>query len=117
MDLASLFCMIGRHGPAVALAVIAMVSMVAGFIIYRTVRGKRRKATAGATSTDSDSRDAGAETLIPLDQEPEPEPSPEVLRITADSTGTDSDETLKPASCCSLLVREFTYILIYIIIS
>lgn len=115
VDLASLFCMIGRHGPAVALAVIAMVSMVAGFIIYRTVRGKRRKATAGATSTDSDSWDAGAETLIPPDQEPEP--SPEVLRITADSTGTDSDETLKPASCCSLLVREFTYNLIYIIIS
>lgn len=46
VDLASLFCMIGRHGPAVALAVIAMVSVLAGFIIYRTVRGKRRKATA-----------------------------------------------------------------------
>lgn len=46
-DLAQLFCMIGRHAPAVAVAVIAMVSVVAGFIIYRTVKGKRRKAAAG----------------------------------------------------------------------
>ncbi|CAJ1071257.1 enolase-phosphatase E1 [Xyrichtys novacula] len=57
MDLASLFCMIGRHGPAVAVAVIAMVSVLAGFIIYRTVRGKRRKATAA----DSDDETPGAE--------------------------------------------------------
>ncbi|XP_037121213.1 titin isoform X2 [Syngnathus acus] len=42
VDLASLFCMIGRHGPAVALAVFAMVSVLAGFVIYRTVRGRRR---------------------------------------------------------------------------
>ncbi|XP_077398718.1 uncharacterized protein stbd1 [Vanacampus margaritifer] len=50
-DLASLFCMIGRHGPAVALAVFAMVSVLAGFVIYRTVRGRRKKkkATAGET--------------------------------------------------------------------
>ncbi|XP_061148517.1 microtubule-associated protein futsch isoform X1 [Syngnathus typhle] len=50
VDLASLFCMIGRHGPAVALAVFAMVSVLAGFVIYRTVRGRRRgrkKATPG----------------------------------------------------------------------
>ncbi|XP_037548190.1 uncharacterized protein stbd1 [Nematolebias whitei] len=46
-DLAQLFCMIGRHGPAVAVAVMAMVSVVAGFIIYRSVKGKRRKAAAG----------------------------------------------------------------------
>lgn len=44
VDLASLFCMIGHHGPAVALAVVAVVSVVAGLVIYRTVRGKRRKA-------------------------------------------------------------------------
>ncbi|XP_077353896.1 uncharacterized protein stbd1 [Festucalex cinctus] len=49
-DLASLFCMIGRHGPAVALAVFAMVSVLAGFVIYRTVRGRRKKkAPAGET--------------------------------------------------------------------
>ncbi|XP_034566349.1 enolase-phosphatase E1 [Notolabrus celidotus] len=59
MDLASLFCMIGRHGPAVAVAVIAMVSVLAGFIIYRTVRGKRRKATA--TGADSDGHPPGEE--------------------------------------------------------
>ncbi|XP_044030272.1 uncharacterized protein stbd1 [Siniperca chuatsi] len=59
VDLASLFCMIGRHGPAVALAVIAMLSVLAGFIIYRNVRGKRRKATAAAA--DSDSKTPGAE--------------------------------------------------------
>ncbi|XP_074547170.1 uncharacterized protein stbd1 [Halichoeres trimaculatus] len=57
MDLASLFCMIGRHGPAVVVAVLAMVSLLAGFIIYRTVRGKRRKATAA----DSDGKPPGAE--------------------------------------------------------
>nr|XP_057920832.1 uncharacterized protein stbd1 [Doryrhamphus excisus] len=45
VDLASLFCMIGRHGPAVALAVFAVVSVLAGFVIYRTVRGKRRRKT------------------------------------------------------------------------
>nr|XP_004538449.1 starch-binding domain-containing protein 1 [Maylandia zebra] len=104
VDLASLFCMIGRHGPAVALAVIAMVSMVAGFIIYRTVRGKRRKATAGATSTDSDSRDAGAETLIPPDQEPEP--SPEVLRITADSTVVKAEGCLDVEEDTALNIRH-----------
>ncbi|XP_057675040.1 uncharacterized protein stbd1 [Corythoichthys intestinalis] len=51
VDLASLFCMIGRHGPAVALAVFALVSVLAGFVIYRTVRGRRRrkKATEGET--------------------------------------------------------------------
>ncbi|KAL7376187.1 hypothetical protein ABVT39_002754 [Epinephelus coioides] len=67
MDLASLFCMIGRHGPAVALAVIAIVSVLAGFIIYRTVRGKRRKATAG----DGDSGSPGAEkdaSVIPPEE-------------------------------------------------
>ncbi|XP_054468348.1 uncharacterized protein stbd1 [Anoplopoma fimbria] len=54
VDLASLFCMIGRHGPAVALAVIAMVSVLAALVIYRTVRGKRRKATAEAAAADGD---------------------------------------------------------------
>ncbi|XP_063334882.1 uncharacterized protein stbd1 [Pelmatolapia mariae] len=104
VDLASLFCMIGRHGPAVALAVIAMVSVVAGFIIYRTVRGKRRKATAGATSTDSDSRDAGAETPIPPDQEPEP--SPEVLRISADSTVVKAEGSLDVKEDTALKIRH-----------
>ncbi|XP_024155491.1 uncharacterized protein stbd1 [Oryzias melastigma] len=47
VDLGSLFCMIGRHGPAVAVAVIAVVSVLAGFIIYRNVKGKRRKAADG----------------------------------------------------------------------
>ncbi|KAM8828819.1 uncharacterized protein stbd1 [Spinachia spinachia] len=46
VDLASLFCMIGRHGPAVALAVVTVVLVLAGLVIYRTVRGKRRKAAA-----------------------------------------------------------------------
>lgn len=61
MDLASLFCMIGRHGPAVALAVVAILSVLAGFIIYRTVRGKRRKATAAAAAADGDSKSPGVE--------------------------------------------------------
>ncbi|XP_023194656.1 starch-binding domain-containing protein 1 [Xiphophorus maculatus] len=79
MDLASLFCMIGRHGPAVAVAVIAMVSVVAGFIIYRTVKGKRRKAEAGPGAGDvsggsgsSSSQGATRDAV-----QPEKEPSPE----------------------------------------
>ncbi|XP_035523515.1 uncharacterized protein stbd1 [Morone saxatilis] len=86
MDLASLFCMIGRHGPAVALAVIAMVSVLAGFIIYRTVRGKRRKATAAAG--DGDGRSAGAERDAAMVQS-----SPEESRSSVESTDM-SDEGL-----------------------
>lgn len=81
MDLASLFCMIGRHGPAVAVAVIAMVSVLAGFIIYRTVRGKRRKATAAAA--DGDSKGPGAERDASVIR-PSPE---EPRRCSAESTG------------------------------
>lgn len=60
MDLASLFCMIGRHGPAVALAVFAVVSVLAGIYIYRNVRRKRRKVVAdeGAVSSAEEDRDA-----------------------------------------------------------
>lgn len=47
-DLSTLFCMIGRHGPAVAMFIIAMLSVLAAFIIYRTLRGQRRKASAAA---------------------------------------------------------------------
>lgn len=52
MDLASFFCMIGRHGPAVALAVVAVVTVLAGFYIYRTVTGRRRKAACGEEDGD-----------------------------------------------------------------
>lgn len=60
MDLASLFCMIGRHGPAVALAVFAVVSVLAGIYIYRNVRRKRRKVVAdeGVVSSAEEDRDA-----------------------------------------------------------
>ncbi|XP_051794623.1 uncharacterized protein stbd1 isoform X2 [Acanthochromis polyacanthus] len=70
MDLASLFCMIGRHGPAVALAVIAVVSVLAGFVLYRTVRGKRRKARAGGDGSSGEERDAG---LVQTEEPEEPE--------------------------------------------
>lgn len=79
VDLASLFCMIGRHGPAVALAVIAMVSVLAGFIIYRTVRGKRRKATAA----DDDSQSPGEERDGSVVQQSPEEP----YHSSAESTG------------------------------
>lgn len=60
MDLASFFCMIGRHGPAVALAVVAVVTVLAGFYIYRTVKGRRRTAACddGAASSGEEDRDA-----------------------------------------------------------
>uniref|UniRef100_A0A3B5LMS5 Starch-binding domain-containing protein 1 n=1 Tax=Xiphophorus couchianus TaxID=32473 RepID=A0A3B5LMS5_9TELE len=95
MDLASLFCMIGRHGPAVAVAVIAMVSVVAGFIIYRTVKGKRRKAEAGPGAGDvsggsgsSSSQGATRDAV-----QPEKEPSPErEARSRVESTGTVTED-------------------------
>ncbi|KAK5851795.1 hypothetical protein PBY51_023322 [Eleginops maclovinus] len=83
MDLASLFCMIGRHGPAVALAVIAMVSMLAGFVIYRTVRGKRRKAPAA----DGDGKSPGEERDAAVIQEQ----SPGEDRSCVESTGVNDD--------------------------
>ncbi|XP_030006232.1 uncharacterized protein stbd1 [Sphaeramia orbicularis] len=87
MDLASLFCMISRHGPAVALAVIAMVSVVAGFIIYRTVRGKRRKAKAEAA--DGDGHGGGAAEadvgLSPTDG----------FRGSTDGSDEDSSDVIK----------------------
>lgn len=81
MDLASLFCMIGRHGPAVVVAVLAMVSLLAGFIIYRTVRGKRRKATAA----DSDGKPPGAERDAAVIQ-PNPEEKHSPVRATGKET-------------------------------
>ncbi|KAG8010834.1 hypothetical protein GBF38_010105, partial [Nibea albiflora] len=84
MDLASLFCMIGRHGPAVALAVIAMMSVLAGFVIYRTVRGKRRKATAAAD--DGDDQSPGTERDASVIQ-----PSPEEPRRSAESTDMSNE--------------------------
>ncbi|XP_037340997.2 uncharacterized protein stbd1 [Pungitius pungitius] len=69
VDLASLFCMIGRHGPAVALAVVAVVSVLAGLVIYRTVRGKRRKAAAAAAAAVAANADGGAEGDVPVIRE------------------------------------------------
>ncbi|XP_060948648.1 uncharacterized protein stbd1 [Limanda limanda] len=62
MDLASLFCLIGRHGPAVVLVLIAMVSVLAAVILYRTVRGKTRR-KAGDRDGDRD----GEQELNPGD--------------------------------------------------
>lgn len=83
MDLASLFCLIGRHGPAVAVAVVALVSVLAGFIIYRSVSGKRRKAAAA----DRDGRDGpgpGDASVIRA--------SLEGSRSSAESTGTEDPQ-------------------------
>ncbi|XP_038589136.1 uncharacterized protein stbd1 [Micropterus salmoides] len=85
VDLASLFCMIGRHGPAVALAVIAMLSVLAGFIIYRSVRGKRRKATAAAADGDSQSPGAERDTSVIR-------PSPEETQSSVESTDTSAED-------------------------
>lgn len=94
MDLASLFCMIGRHGPAVAVAVIAMVSVVAGFIIYRTVKGKRRKAEAEPGAGDVSGGGGSSSQGAPRDAvQPEKEPSPEhEAGSRVESTGTVTSE-------------------------
>ncbi|XP_038124249.1 uncharacterized protein stbd1 [Cyprinodon tularosa] len=86
-DLASLFCMIGHHGPAVAVAVIAMVSVVAGLIIYRTVKGKRRKAEAGPGDPGSCSPGAVRDTSL---LQPEKEPS----------TGDEAHELVESTDFC-----------------
>ncbi|CAN9504804.1 unnamed protein product [Ophioblennius macclurei] len=86
-DLASLFCMIGRHGPAVALAVIAMVSVVAGFIFYRNVRGKRRKAPVGDAAAAAADGDA-----LAIGSDEEPQPQPELCASTDVSEGTPYTE-------------------------
>lgn len=87
MDLASLFCMIGRHGPAVALAVVAMVSVVAAFVIYRNVKGKRRKATAAGA--DGDGQNPGAEADAPGSRARH-EPSPEEPLSREEAAGKNS---------------------------
>ncbi|XP_072228718.1 uncharacterized protein stbd1 [Leuresthes tenuis] len=101
VDLASLFCMIGRHGPAVAVAVMAVVSVLAGFIIYRNVREKRRKAAAGAP--DSDSRSPGTqsdETLV------RPEESRSREEATDVSEGLSNTETDAAVTRSPLKVRN-----------
>lgn len=95
MDLASLFCMIGRHGPAVALTVVALLSVLAAFIIYRTVRGKRRKAAVAAAGGGP-----GAESEAPMSRAGR-EPSPEDAFSSADSTGKRLRDKLEPADRCS----------------
>ncbi|XP_034458540.1 uncharacterized protein stbd1 isoform X2 [Hippoglossus hippoglossus] len=93
MDLASLFCMISRHGPAVALAVIAMVSVLAAFIIYRSVRGKtRRKATAAAGDGDGDGDSPGAQRDASGASWPEQELSPGDPRSSSVEATDVSDE-------------------------
>lgn len=107
MDLASLFCMIGRHGPAVALAVVAIVSVLAGFIIYRSVRGKRRKA-AEAAAADGDSKSPGVEGDASVIRSGL-EQSPEEQLGSAESTGKNFQITRpQRRSCRSLQVWEST---------
>lgn len=87
MDLASFFCMIGRHGPAVALAVVAVVTVLAGFYIYRTVKGRRRKAACddGAGSPGGEDRDASVTQHSP--------------RRSEESTGKRAEQERCEAAC------------------
>ncbi|XP_029372359.1 uncharacterized protein stbd1 [Echeneis naucrates] len=89
VDLASLFCMISRHGPAVALALIAMVSVLAGFIIYRSVRGKRRKATAADGDSASPEEETDTSVIRPG---PGPGPSSEESHSSAESTDASNED-------------------------
>ncbi|XP_032395204.1 uncharacterized protein stbd1 [Etheostoma spectabile] len=96
MDLASLFCMIGRHGPAVALALVAVGSLLAGFIIYRAVKGKRRKATAA----DGDGKSPGDERDTPAIQ-----PSSVESTDVSDEGSSDVKEDIDP-SRSDLIIRH-----------
>ena len=95
MDLASLFCMIGRHGPAVALALVAVVSVLAGFIISRTVRGKRRKAADAAAAADGESLSPGEERSASATRPGrEPSPGESTGKITVATSCWDSQDIL-----------------------
>uniref|UniRef100_A0AAQ6AHR3 Starch-binding domain-containing protein 1 n=1 Tax=Amphiprion ocellaris TaxID=80972 RepID=A0AAQ6AHR3_AMPOC len=89
MDLASLFCMIGRHGPAVALAVIAVVSVLAGFVLYQTVRGKRRKTRVGGDGSPGEERDEG---LVQTEEPEEPRSSTEEPRSFTEEPRSFTEE-------------------------
>ncbi|XP_076014790.1 uncharacterized protein stbd1 [Genypterus blacodes] len=92
MDLASLFCMIGRHGPAVAVAAIAMISLLAAFVIYRrTVRWKRGKAKAAAAGRDAKSRAEEPDATVSREDAEEEGEAEEEDTIPAESTEVDDE--------------------------
>uniref|UniRef100_A0A8C5NFK4 Starch-binding domain-containing protein 1 n=1 Tax=Gouania willdenowi TaxID=441366 RepID=A0A8C5NFK4_GOUWI len=80
MDLSSLFCLVARHGPAIVMAVVALVLVLVGIVIYRRERRRRRKATP---STDSDAR-----SLVRTHMEPEES------RSTSESTDVSDDPSV-----------------------
>lgn len=94
IDLASFFCMIGRHGPAVALALVAMGLFLAGCRIYRRFREKRRK--NADTADDRDGNAGLRDAALGLWEEDEPR-AEGIRRYTGSTDGSyeSSQDELK----------------------
>lgn len=67
-----------------ALAVIAAVSVLVAFLIYRSIRGKRRRAAVGDGELSSGREDRGAAEM---------DPSPQDQLCSGASTGTEPART------------------------
>ncbi|XP_061657992.1 uncharacterized protein stbd1 [Syngnathoides biaculeatus] len=115
VDLASLFCMIGRHGPAVTLALFAMVSVLAGLVIYRTVTGRRRRrkkeasdraegrsppaeSDEGAPQAGREPQACGASTDVDVIKEDDDDPAGTVLKVRHRATAAPEKSPLIWAS-------------------
>ncbi|KAG7499484.1 starch-binding domain-containing protein 1 [Solea senegalensis] len=89
VDLASLFCMVGHHGPAVGLSLIAAVFLLlVGLTVYRTVRWTRRKATTTDTTTTTTTAGDG-DSGSPANR-PRHEPNTEEPRSSSSSSSNSS---------------------------
>ncbi|XP_075885163.1 uncharacterized protein LOC142890189 isoform X2 [Nelusetta ayraudi] len=85
LDLGSLFCLIGRHGPAVLLAAAGIAALLVALLIYRSLRGRRwwRRGAAVSPGTEPGHPECEAEV----------QPSrPEEELQSGESTDAKSDE-------------------------
>ncbi|XP_072309397.1 uncharacterized protein stbd1 [Eucyclogobius newberryi] len=93
IDLASLFCMIARHGPAVLLALAAFGCLVAGFVFIKNVKEKRRRRKRAAERRDSD---AGHEDAVLGPEEVEEEAPGRAARSgSTDASDESSQDDVK----------------------
>ncbi|KAJ0015490.1 hypothetical protein NQD34_009110 [Periophthalmus magnuspinnatus] len=93
IDLASLFCMIARHGPAVLLTLVGIGCVVAGFVIFKNMREKRRRRRA----SEADRRDTNAgygDAAVGLGEKEEPRVEG-IRRGSTDASDESSPDDVK----------------------